>query len=132
MSERSKELLRKSSCGINVSIRRDAKKKIRIYPYVEVRGSNHVDLEQLKLELLNLSVGSTVRPKFLRIQGIQNCDLITPYIKPPSWWKKAMEKFLNKEHCQRDGIQEILQLRPNTRSDRTSDDEIVQLLMDFE
>ena len=138
MSKQSEELLKKAYCGIDAT-RRNGKLKIRVRPYVEIKSPDDKELTTLKDVLLCLSIGSTVRLKstkqhysFLRIHGIQNCNLILPYIQPPGWWKIALDMFLNKEHCQRDGIQKILSLRPNVKPNRLSDQEIVDTLMDLE
>ena len=138
ISKRSEELLQKAYCNVNAK-RSAGKLKIRVSPYVEIKHKDEEELLSLRYELLNLSIGSTVRIKsekqpysFIRIHGIQNCNLILPYINSPVWWREAMVLFINKEHCQREGVQKIIELRPNVRNSRFSNQEIVDLLMDFD
>jgi len=135
----SHKLLEKAYCGLNAQHRRKSKLKIRIVLYVEIKHKVADELYTLQNELLKLSIGATVRIKsekqrysFIRIHGIQNCKLISPYIKAPEWWKKALQLFLEGEHCQRSGIQRIIMLRPNTNTQRISNQELVNVLMDLD
>lgn len=96
-----------ASVGINSSKRKDG---IRLLPYCEIRHKDIQYLAEIKSRSLNLSVSCTVRKGFLRIQGIQNCLLITQYIEV-EWWLKAMKMFEEGKHLTEEGLIEIAKLR---------------------
>jgi hypothetical protein len=105
---------------------------IKLFPYVEVSGER-VHLEVLQSELLKFSVGSTLRPKFLRIQGIENCSIMTRFLDKNKyqWWFECMELFVDKQHLSRKGIKTILNKRPFVKNQglRVKDQEIIHALM---
>ena len=88
---------------------------IRLNPYVEIR-DNEDNLFDLQNKLLTLSIGCTVRKNFLRIQGIQNCKIVAPFVKQ-KWFKECMKKFDEGKHLTQEGVIEILDLCP--RGDKT-------------
>lgn len=105
---------------------------IRIYPYVEIPGAKE-DLAYVQSELLRFSVGSTLRPNFLRIQGIQNCSVMTRFLDSDkyAWWFKAVQMFVDRQHLTRKGIISILNLRPKVKNQnlRVKDQDIITTLM---
>lgn len=107
-----KDIFKGASVGINTSKRLDS---IRLLPYCEVRSKDISYLARVKALLLNLSVSCTVRRGFLRVQGIQNCSLITQYIEI-EWWLKAMNLFERGEHLTEEGLIKIAQLRDDNCS----------------
>ena len=123
-------LLAKAKGYIGISRRPRSELGLRIFPYAEVRGSQY-DLERLQANLMQNSIGCTVRSGFLRIQGIDNCNAITPYVKV-EWWKEAVLLFLEGEHKKRSGIARILKLRPHQGRGpaRISDEELGRILME--
>ena len=133
MSQGLKRLLNKGYCGVMVTRRDEAQFGVRIYPYCEVHG-NREDLSSLQAELLNISVTSSLRPKFLRIQGIQNCRILTGFLdkKNRDWWFKAVELFVKGEHLKKKGILRIAKMRPPTKNKalRIKNQDIVQTLME--
>jgi len=125
-----KKLFKNSVCGVVANRRKSLSYGIRLWPYCEVFG-NLEDLKRLQAELLSMSVGSCLRKKSLRIQGINNCSMITQFIDNP-WWKDVVLRFVNGEHHTRAGILHILRSRPGVRnrSLRLPEEEVFQLLMD--
>jgi len=113
------ELLEGMVCGITVSQRAKAQLGIRAHPWAEVRCERPDLLETLQVELLALSIGSTTLgtpTDKLRIQGINNCSLLTPYVPEKyAWWNEAMTLFDAGEHRTKNGLLKILQLRPGER-----------------
>ena len=103
-----------ASVGINSSRRKDG---IRLLPYCEIRHRDIQYLAMIKAGLLNLSVSCTVRKGFLRIQGIQNCLIITQYIEV-EWWLEAMNLFEKGKHLTEEGLIEIAKLRDENTSKR--------------
>lgn len=101
-----------ASVGINSSRRKDG---IRLLPYCEIRHKDIQYLAEIKARLLNLSVSCTVRKGFLRIQGIQNCLLITQYIDV-MWWLEAMKLFEQGKHLTEEGLIKIAKLRDENTS----------------
>jgi len=90
---------------------------IRITPYIELRGELY-DLRKIQLELLSMSIGCTIRNRFLRIQGIQNCKLIAPYTKH-QWFRDAIMMFDRGEHLTEEGKLKIMSLVPTNTKTRT-------------
>ena len=88
---------------------------IRLNPYVEIRDVED-KLFDLQNKLLALSIGCTVKKNFLRIQGIQNCKIVAPFVKQ-KWFKECMVKFDEGKHLTHEGIIEILDSCP--RGDKT-------------
>lgn len=118
----SEELLEGMTCGISISRRDQAKIRIRAHPWAEVRCERTALLEQLQAELLSLSIGSTLLHNCIRIQGISNCSLITPFVPMKySWWKDAVSLFVEGKHRDKEGLLEIMALRPNARVPRNLD-----------
>ena len=106
------EVFKDASVGINTSKRLDG---IRLLPYCEVRSKDIQYLSRVKALLLNLSVSCTVRRGFLRVQGIQNCSLITQFIDI-KWWLEAMEIFTTGKHLTEEGLIKIARLRDDNCS----------------
>ena len=77
--------------GITAS-KRD--KGVRLNPYIELR-DEEPRLLILQTQLLALSIGCTVRRGFLRIQGIQNCIVVAPFVKY-DWFRDCMALFEKK------------------------------------
>jgi len=90
-------------------------KGIRLNPYIEVRGEKPT-LQELQLVLLQMSIGCTIRKNFLRIQGIQNCKIISPFTEH-QWFREAILLFEKGEHLTKKGREKILELVP--RSEKT-------------
>ena len=113
--------------------REEAQFGLRIYPYCEVHGSRDM-LSSLQAELLNVSVTSSLRPKFLRIQGIQNCSILTGVLDKDGreWWFKAVGLFVKGEHLKKKGILKIVRMRPPTKNKalRIKNQDIIQVLME--
>ena len=103
--------------GVTSGKRSKMRYGIKLYPYVEVSGE-HAELLDIQSELLRFSIGSTLRPDFLRIQGIENCSLMTQFLDKNKylWWFKCMELFSQGEHLNMKGIQMILRLRPPVKN----------------
>ena len=105
-------IFKDASVGINSSRRKTG---VRLLPYCEIRHKDIQYLARVKAMLLNLSVSCTVRKGFLRIQGIQNCLLITQFITT-EWWLKAMKMFEEGKHLTDVGLIEIAKLRDENSS----------------
>ena len=99
--------------GITASNR---EKGIRLNPYVEIR-DERPRLLALQNKLLKLSIGCTMRKGFLRVQGIQNCSLIAPFVEY-QWFKDCILLFEQKRHLTPEGVEEILGLCPRTAKTR--------------
>lgn len=106
--------------GVNVSKR---KNYVRLNPYIEIRGDPE-DLKEIQQELLIVSVGSTVRGRFLRIQGIQNCKIIAPFTHY-DWFQKIMLMYDSGDHLTEEGQRKILSLVPRTDKSRTKRNRIM-------
>ena len=91
---------------------------IRLIPCCEIRHKDIHYLSRIKALLLNLSVSCTIRKKFLRIQGVQNCSIITQFISGQDWWLQAMQMFEEGKHKTHLGIIEIAKLRDEHASKR--------------
>lgn len=91
---------------------------IRLNPCCEIRHKDIHYLSRIKALLLNLSVSCTIRKKFLRIQGVQNCSLITQFITGHDWWLQAMQMFEEGRHKTHLGLIEIAKLRDEHSSKR--------------
>jgi len=101
-------------CGITVSVRKGAKIGIRAHPWAEVRCERPELLSILQAELLTHSIGSTIVDDRIRIQGINNCSMITPFVPLKyEWWNKAIVLFVKGEHKHKKGLIKILRLRPS-------------------
>jgi len=92
-------------------------KGVRLLPYCEIRSKYRIYLSRLKAKLLTISVSSTVRKGFLRIQGIQNCNLITQFIST-QWWLESMEMFMEGKHLTEEGLLTIAKLRDDNYTGR--------------
>ena len=121
--------------GVNVARREEVKFGIRLVPFVEIFSTDQNYLNEIHIELLRFSVSSTVRPKFLRMQGVQNCLILSRYCKD-LWWLKCMEMFEQKEHLTKDGIFKIMYMRekrgnvPTQMKNRVTMDEAVKIVME--
>ena len=128
-----RRLLNKGYCGVMVTRREEAQFGLRVYPYCEVH-SDRDRLASLQAELLNISVTSSLRPNFLRIQGIQNCRILTGFLNKEGreWWFKAVGLFVNVEHLKKKGILKIVKMRPpvKNKSLRIKNQVVVQTLME--
>lgn len=127
-------VFKEASCSVIASKRPNLKTGIRLMPYCEIFNQDPLFLEQVKIELLKLSVSSTVHKNFLRIQGIQNCSIMTGYIRE-RWWVDAIQLFLEGKHRTKKGIVEILQLRESRDGARdmkskASLQEVIKILME--
>jgi len=110
------ELLEGMTCGISVSIRDKAKLGVRAHPWAEIRCERPKLLKDLQVELLTLSIGSTHIGNKLRIQGINNCSLLTQFVPERyTWWSEAVTMFVAGEHKNKSGLIKILCLRPSGR-----------------
>jgi len=88
---------------------------VRLNPYVEIRDEEG-KLRDIQNKLLALSIGCTIRNNFLRIQGIQNCMIVAPFVKQ-KWFRECMMKFDEGKHLTLSGMVEIMDLCP--RGDKT-------------
>ena len=126
-----KHLVKRATVGISVNRRPKMRFGIKLLPYVEIYGKID-ELESLKAELLNYSIGSTLRKKSLRIQGIENCSVMTRFLNKEkySWWFECIEMFVEGKHLTRKGIKEILDKRPRIRNQglRLRDEDILNAL----
>lgn len=107
MSKMLKDAFKIATVGLTSSKRPDG---VRLLPYCEIRSKDRIYLSRLKAELLTISVSSTVRNGFLRIQGIQNCNIITQFIST-EWWLESMEMFMEGKHLTEGGLLTIAKLR---------------------
>lgn len=106
--------------GITVSKRDSVRYGIRLQPYVEVYSTDIDFLELLHMELLKKSVSSVVRPRFLRIQGIQNCLILRDFCPMhESWWKDCLVLFEKGSHLNPEGIFKIVKMRDNREGARS-------------
>jgi len=96
---------------------------IRLNPYIEIRGKAE-ELETIRLELLKYSIGCTIRNNFLRIQGIQNCSIISPFVEK-EWFKECMKMFEEGLHLTQDGRDKIMELIPRNDKSRKKKHQIV-------
>lgn len=125
MNEDANEQLEVAFKSVSVSIISSKRKKgdaesIRLIPCCEIRHRDIHYLSRIKALLLNLSVSCTIRKKFLRIQGVQNCSIITQFIdnSGQDWWLQAMQMFEEGRHKTHLGIIEIAKLRDEHASKR--------------
>ena len=127
-----KEIANRAVLGITVSRRPHMRYGIKIHPYVEIKGT-YDDLQVLQSELLRYSVGCTLRPTFLRIQGIQSCSIMTQFLDKDkhSWWFECLELFIQGRHLTRKGILAILKKRPEVKNQelRVAEQDIMDVLM---
>jgi len=133
ISFNSRVILNRIICGVQVIKNDRVKLGIRISPYCEIRGSQE-ELKVLQEELLGISVTSALRPHFLRISGIENCHMMTSFIKGENkqWFLEVVKRFKHGEHLTRKGILQILAMRPSPKNKglRVKSDEIVQTIME--
>ena len=121
------------NCGVSVQRREKAKYGIRIVPYCDAVGELD-ELNDLKLYLLKSGIGSTLREGFLRVQGIQNCWMMTRFYpindKKLDWWRTVVKMFSEKEHLTKAGMVKILELRPDNKGggSRMTDEEILSYI----
>lgn len=107
-----KDILSKAYYGVVVNKRSATRYGIRVQPYIEVYSRDLEFLEQLHMELLRKSVSSVVRPKFLRIQGIQNCLILKDFCPVSErWWKDCLDLFEKGAHLNPNGIFRIVKIR---------------------
>ena len=108
------KMFEKSTVGLTSSKRPNG---VRLLPYCEIRSKDKIFLSNLKARLLTISVSSTVRNGFIRIQGIQNCNIITQFIST-QWWLDAMEMFMEGKHLTEEGLLTIAKLRDDNYKGR--------------
>jgi hypothetical protein len=105
-----------------------------VFPYFDVKGSRK-ELEKVKVALLSLGCGSTLRSGFLRIQGINNCLIISAFIENDGkrWWLDCLKMFEKGMHLTRSGIVKIVKKRPMTLNMkcRIPIQEIINNVMEF-
>ena len=93
-------------CYFGVAIQHRGPDKMRLLPWVELRGDN---LEEIRLELLRYSIKSTLRKGFLRVQGIQNYINMTQFVHKPKFLD-IMNLFSVADHLSEAGQYRILQI----------------------
>jgi len=133
ISFNSRVILNRIICGVQVIRNERVKLGIRISPYCEVRGKPE-ELKVLQEELLGISVTSALRPKFLRISGIENCHMMTSFIKSENkqWFLEVVKRFKRGDHLTRKGILQIMAIRPVPKNKglRVTSADIIQTIME--
>lgn len=133
MSFNSKVMMNKMNCGVQVMKNSRVRLGMRLNPYCEIHDGPE-ELKKLQEELLEISVTSALRPKFLRISGVENCYMMTSFIKDErkTWFLTVMLMFKRGEHLTRKGMLKILELRPTpkNKSLRIKPGEIIQTIME--
>ncbi len=115
---------RKAHYGIVVSRRQRTKHGLRLFPYCEIYGLIE-DLEELKHELLTISVSCTVKENFLRVQGIRNCSLITQFVpEKHAWFKQVVQMFEQGVHLEPEGMIKLIKLRDARKGSRSMENKV--------
>jgi len=126
-------VLNRMICGVQVIKNDRVKLGIRINPYCEIRGTQE-ELKVLQEELLGISITSALRPHFLRISGIENCHMMTGFIKGESkqWFLEVVKRFKRGDHLTRKGILQIMAIRPVPKNKglRVTSADIIQTIME--
>ena len=120
--------------GVIANRRPEMRHGVVVTPYVELQHIDKEHLRDVQKMLLTFSVGSTVRNQFLRVQGIQNCSLMTQFIDKNvdnTWWFECLDIFVQRKYLTRKGIVEILKRRPKVNNEklRISWEEIMNTVM---
>lgn len=102
------EVFKDAFCGITFEKKRRSNLGIRPKPWVEL---THENAQQIRYDLLNHGINSTIKDNRLRIQGVTNCDLLTRFYTGEEWWIEALNKIKKGDHLTQRGLIRIVHLR---------------------
>lgn len=104
-----KWIFKSSNTGLVVQRRPKSPLGYRITPYIELR-LNKEEYNKINNLLLSIGVSSTYHRGRLRIQGIQNCLLMTDIIND-SWFLEVMDVYRLELNNSKSGVVKLLTLR---------------------